>query len=154
MQVSHSSTHGTGSRCATRNTTPHLRSSLCQKQVLSPASSSTSSNVPLSLSCVCVTFLMTGGSCRSLLCRSVFSLVLVATCSDLWCFLDELVCVDGRSLPLRTVCVLVLSWQPRFGLDVAVPCLFSVTPSRECLAMPLCGPCCPPRDSWVSSLRA
>ena len=27
-QVSHSSTHGTGTRCATRNTTPHLRSSL------------------------------------------------------------------------------------------------------------------------------
>ena len=36
IQVSHSSTHGTGTRCATRNTTPHLRSSLCQKQVLQP----------------------------------------------------------------------------------------------------------------------
>ena len=32
FQVSHSSTHGTGTRCATRNTTPHLRSSLCQNK--------------------------------------------------------------------------------------------------------------------------
>ena len=107
-----------------------------------------SSDVASSLSCVCVTFLLTGGSCRSLLCRSVFTLVRVATCS---CFLDVLV---------RAVCVLISvlvlradPWQPMSGLDGAVPCLFSVTRSRECLAMPSRGPCCSPLDPWFSLLR-
>ena len=95
IQVSHSSTHGTGTRCATRNTTPHLRSILCQKQVVSPASPSTSSDAPSSVSCVCVTFLLTGGSCRSLLCRSVWYLVRVAVCSDLW-FFSPLTASSGR----------------------------------------------------------
>ena len=144
------------------------------KSVLCPASPSTSSDVPSSVSCVCVTFLLTGGSCRSLLCRSV---CLVAT----WCCGTRLVsgtCGDlfrsvvfsGRAGLCRWPHTASSSIMPRFrteapcvanhtlpaqpGQRVAVPCLFATTTPRERIAMPLRGPCCPPLDSRVSSLRA
>ena len=117
-----------------------------------PASPSTSSDVPSSVSCVCVTFLLTGGSCRSLLCRSVCYL---GTRGGLF----RPVVFSGHSLPLRAECVLVYIHEELRSYDyisllvVRVDLGSPVTRSRECLAMPSRGPCCSPLDPWVSLLR-
>ena len=148
---------------------------------MSPASPSTSSDVPSSLSCVCVTFLLTGGSCCSFLCRSICLVatwccgkrLVFGTCGDLF----RSVVFSGRAglcrwprpassssmARLRTgfmtektsegPCVANHTLPAQPGHIVAVPCLFATTTSRERIAMPLRGQCCPPLVAWVSSLR-